>query len=93
MSSVSPQERAYLDLWYGTPAPPPPPRDVRCTEFRRGVFAASIHDPTCCTRCARVRAAETNAKRYAWQAAPFGRIRKVPASEAQRWSEEIERWT
>lgn len=93
MAYISPQDRAYLDLWYDSPAPPPPPADVCCIDFRRGVFAASIHDPTCCTRCARVKAAEAAAKRYAWRPTIFGHIRIVPASEAQRWQEETELWT
>lgn len=37
---------------------PPPAPDARCcAAFRQGVFAASIHDPTCCVRCWQARQA------------------------------------
>ena len=69
-------------------APRPDPTDACCAAFARGVFAASIHDPQCCVRCCPARQAAIEARRYAWQWTPFGRMRKVRASEAQAWPEE-----
>lgn len=52
-------------------------RSWRCAACNRDTFAASIKDPERCTECAK--------KRYAWHPAPFGRARKVPPLEVQRW--------
>lgn len=82
--SISARERAALD-WLDLPAAPPLPELLCCDEFRRGVFAAAVADPTCCVRCVAQRRAETLAQRYTWRVVSFGRIRRVPRAEAQRW--------
>lgn len=82
--ALSARERVALD-WLDLPVAPPLPETLCCDGFRRGVFAASVADPSCCVRCAAARRAEAQAARYAWRVVSFGRIRRVPAHEAQRW--------
>lgn len=80
-------DRALLAL-YDAPPAPPPADTLCCDAFRRGVFAASIADPTCCTRCWPARRAQQERERYAWKVVSFGRIRQVRASEARQWGAE-----
>ena len=62
--ALSARERVALD-WLDLPTAPPLPAQLCCDGFRRGVFAASVADPTCCVRCAAARRAEALAARYA----------------------------
>ena len=83
--AISARERTALD-WFDLPAAPPLPETLCCDDFRRGVFAASVADPTCCVRCAAQRRQLAQAERYTWRAVSFGRIRRVPLHEARTWS-------
>lgn len=85
--ALSIEDQTWLAEYLTTPPPPPSIADACCAAFARGVYAASIADPRCCVRCAAQRRQEALARRYAWRPAPFGRIRKVPASEAARWED------
>ncbi len=85
--ALTPHDQALLALYVDLPPAPPPADTLCCDAFRRGVFAASIADPTCCTRCWPTRRAQQERERYAWRVVSFGRIRHVPAREAQRWCE------
>lgn len=74
---LSPMDRALLATYIDERPAPVAKGEGCCDGFRRGVFAASLHDPRCCIRCAPIR--------YGWKRAPFGKIRRVPPGEAQRW--------
>jgi len=60
----------------------------RCAACGRDTHAPSIADLTCCLRCVPPRC---RMDRYAWRAAPFGRIRHVPAWHAARWEADDDR--
>lgn len=78
--ALTPVDAALL-AWLPPSTPPPAPDARCCAAFRQGVFAASIHDPTCCVRCWQAR----QALPYRWRVVPFGRIRRVPPAEAAQW--------